>query len=1529
MSERLADVRERLERFRGETGAIVALALVTYIPLLLTHRGDVGADTKNYLYLDPARLMSRAWTMWDHNVGLGTVTHQNIGYLWPMGPYYWTMDALGFDDWTAQRLWLGSIMFLAGLGVRWMMRTLHQRGLVVGAAMFIYALTPYVLSLSARLSALLLPFVALPWMIGLAVRSGRERSWRYPALFALLVTTTGSSNATALFLAGVAPVLWFVFAVWVEREITLGDALRAIGRIGVLTLVASLWWMGGLYAQGSFGIDVLEYSETAKTVANPSTAPELLRGLGYWFFYGDDKLGPWIEPSVPYTQNLALIGLTFLIPSLGLLAAGLLRWKHRAYFVSLVLAGLTLAVGAHPWNDPPLFGSGVKAFLLSDVGLAMRSLPRAAPLIVLGLSVLLAVAISALAQWLPRVRKPAAIGAMVLAVLALPPLWTGNMVANNLQRPEKLPPYMYEAAEAWDQGSDQTRIFEVPGIDFASYRWGNTVDPVMPGIMDRPYIARELIPYGTPPGANLLNEFDRSMHEGTLDPASVAPIARLLRAGEVALRADLAYERYNIARPRQTYRLLQEADGLESPTAYGPPTPNVADPAFPLMDETELDSPPSLEDPPKIASFPVSDPEPILGLQSGKQPILVAGDAAGLVDMAGSGLITGHELLMFAASFADDPDQMRELLGDEGELVLTDTNRKAGRRWGTVHETNGYTEEADEEALAFDSTDNRLPVFPDADTDSFTVAEHRGVHARATTYGNPVSFIPESRPAMAVDDDPTTAWLVGAFASIKGEAIELRWDKPRTTDSIRLAQPTGGFQNRFITKISLRLDDGPEQVIELSDLSEIEAGQIIRFPKQSFSKARITLLESDDGQDVTFTGLSAVGFADIRLGDDDVTLDELIRLPTDMLDAVGEQSLDHPLSVLLTRQRIRPTVALRDDPESSIVRTFELPTDRTFALEGQIRFSDDAPENILDRLLGIPTSAEGGVDSFSSRQLPGAITARASSAIDGDPKTHWSPGFLRQRGEVLNYKTAQPVSFDQMDLTVVNDLRHSIPTQIRIWARGQEPVVVDVPPIEDQLGRNKTSTVHLEFPRVTGDDITFSIAQARSVTTNDWYSKLAVATPVGISELGVPGLSVPTPAGRVDDRCRSDLVRVNGTSIPIRLQGTVADALAGRPLHFEACDEAGVAIPAGKVEVRSARGEDVGLDVDRLVLRSAAGGGVEPEPSAPLTADGGQGGDEGGSDGDPSLRITGKTRVSFDADVNRTDDDTWLVLGQSQSLGWHLSVDGEDLGPPVLVNGYANGWKLPKRDGPLEIKLQWTPQRVVNGGLIASVFGLLLCLVLALLPRRRLTMADHADLDPPPSPLTPRLSAGYLGRRPGVATTVVAAVATLLVFSALVSVPAGALLALGMVIALRWRPSRLLIALLPGVMLGLSGIYTILVQVRRGTRAGYEWPISLEEIHQVGWGAVGLLVIGVVADRLWSGRWWGDPAEPGDTTATVAPPVAHDPDPEPEVDRAADGAAVAGEVTADGDEAPLEPAVNVEQAAPRRDDDDDVASPVP
>ena len=110
-------------------------------------RASVSADTKQYLYLDPGRLLGRAPYLWDPHVGAGTVPHQQIGYLFPMGPYFWLIDQVGVPDWVAQRLWLGTISLAAVLGARWLFRDARRapaRARIAGA--LVYMLTPYQLA---------------------------------------------------------------------------------------------------------------------------------------------------------------------------------------------------------------------------------------------------------------------------------------------------------------------------------------------------------------------------------------------------------------------------------------------------------------------------------------------------------------------------------------------------------------------------------------------------------------------------------------------------------------------------------------------------------------------------------------------------------------------------------------------------------------------------------------------------------------------------------------------------------------------------------------------------------------------------------------------------------------------------------------------------------------------------------------------------------------------------------------------------------------------------------------------------------------------------------------------------------------------------------------------------------------------------------------------------------------------------------------------------------------------------------------
>ena len=110
-------------RFTGSAVQRWVILGLAYVPLLFNDPGRLAADTKAYLYLDPGRLMEQATSMWQPEVAMGTVTHQNIGYLWPMGPYFWLADVVGMPDWLAQRLWLGTVLAAAGLGVSWLLRT--------------------------------------------------------------------------------------------------------------------------------------------------------------------------------------------------------------------------------------------------------------------------------------------------------------------------------------------------------------------------------------------------------------------------------------------------------------------------------------------------------------------------------------------------------------------------------------------------------------------------------------------------------------------------------------------------------------------------------------------------------------------------------------------------------------------------------------------------------------------------------------------------------------------------------------------------------------------------------------------------------------------------------------------------------------------------------------------------------------------------------------------------------------------------------------------------------------------------------------------------------------------------------------------------------------------------------------------------------------------------------------------------------------------------------------------------------------
>jgi hypothetical protein len=1303
------------------------MAVLAFVPMLASRPGVVSDDTKTYLYLDPGRYVKAAVSLWDPDVALGTVTHQNIGYLLPMGPFYWVLAELHVPLWIAQRLWMGCLLLAAGAGVLYLCRTigLSGPGRYVAAIGFMY--TPYVLQYSGRISVILLPWSGLPWMVAFVMLALRRGGWKYPALFALVVALVSGINASSILIVGIAPALWLPYAVLVEREATWRRAWGAAWKIGLLSALVSLWWAAGLQVEAAYGVNVLKYTETVPATSGASLASEIIRGLGYWYFYGSDRVGPWTQTAVAYTQNIWLIGASFAVPVLCLIAAAISRWKQRAFFVLIVVVGTVLAVGPNPYASPSAVGSLIKTFLVdTTAGLALRSTDRASPLVILGLAMLLGGGVSAVVA---RVRRTGlVIGAFAVAAIAgaTTPLWTGGIIANGFTQPAAPPLYVRQAAAALDKTHPGTRVYALPGNDFAAYRWGDTIDTVYPGLTTRPFVTHEQQVMGSLATQDVLEAVDTPLQDGTMNWNALGPMTSLMSAGDVLVQYDQAYERYDTPIPQQVAADLSVTPpGLSDPVSYGTPRPNV--PLIPHFDEATLARPPNQGWPAPLVSYTVADPRPIVRTESTKVPLVVDGNASGVVNAASVGLLAGNPTILYAGTLDTDKTLRNETLGAPADLVVTDTNRKQGFEWNSLNENTGYTETAAQPPDTSDPSDEPLNLFPTAPVDAQTTAVLQGVSSvTASSYGSSITYLPEDRPSNALDGNTQTAWLDDSFAQQIGQWWQVAFDQPRTESSLTLIQPQTGLPDRTITKVTLTFDGGHPFTAVLGPTSLTTAGQVVTFPARTFSTLRITVTGVKVANPAVPVGSrSSVGFAEVEIPG--VTVNETIAMPEDLLRAAGTSSIIDRLSLIMTRLRSSGTPP-RADVETSLVRSFWLPTPRTFSMTGSARISPLIPDDMIDRLVGRPGANHTGIVAYSLGRLPGDLRAGAIATLDDNSSTLWEPGFgaSHQAGDWLQYTLPKPITFDHLDLQIAADGQHSVPTSLTVSADSGSTTFA-LPPIADSSVPGSVVDVPVSFPALTGQSIRIIVDTVRIENTPNYYSETPIAMPLGIAEVGIPGLhAAPLPAN-IPSSCRDDLLTMDGTPIWVAITGSTTTALDRQPLTVSLCgpDANGLSLGAGTHTLRATLGQTSGFDIDQLAFDSAPGGGPMPlaspttlapppvSPSPVVHVD-------SQTSTSIHLSVEGVTAAAGQAPIN-------LILGESINNGWKATVvGGGSLGKPVLIDAFANGWRLDPsslgsaiHDGMLSVVLSWQPQKGIDVTLLVSLVAIIGCLVLAFVPIRR------------------------------------------------------------------------------------------------------------------------------------------------------------------------------------------------------------------
>jgi hypothetical protein len=1448
------------------------VAVLAFVPMLASQPGTVTDDTKTYLYLDPGRYVRQAVSLWDPSVGMGTVTHENIGYLLPMGPFYWVLAELHVPLWIAQRLWMGTLLFAAGAGMLYLCRTISLTGPGRYVAVVAFMFTPYVLQYAGRISVILMPWAGLPWMIAFVVMALRRGGWRYPALFALVVALVSGINASSILYVGIGPALYLPYAVLVGREATWRRAWSVAWRVGLLSALVSLWWAVGLEVEAAYGINVLKYTETVQATSSTSVASEVIRGLGYWYFYGSDRVGQWTQASVTYTQNGTLIALSFAVPVLAFLSAAFVRWRQRAYFALLVVVGMVLAVGAYPYADPSGVGSILKAIMVdTTAGLAMRSTDRASPLILLSLAVFLGAGVSAVAR---RVRRTGlVIGAFAFAAVAgaTVPLWTGAIIANGFTQPPTPPAYVVQAADTLDATHPGTRVYGLPGNNFAAYRWGDTIDTVYPGLMTRPFVTHEQQIMGSLATADVLNATDNPLQNGTMDWNTLAPMASLMSAGDVLVQYDQQFERYDVPNPQSlALQLATTPAGLSDPVSYGTPRPNVS--SVPYLDEQALSRPPNQGWTAPLVSYTVDNPRPIVRTESTVEPLVVAGDANGLVGASSVGLLAGNPTILYAGTLDTDPSLARATLSRPADLVVTDTNRKQAFEWNTLSENQGYTETASQGPDPNDQKDAPIDLFPKAPADAQTTAQLDGVDSvTASSYGSSLTYLPEDQPAAALDGDLQTSWVADSFTPPTGQWWQVELTHPTTTTTVHLTQPPGTDANRWITRVRLTFDGGDPVDVELGPASRTDAGQAVTFADRTFSTLRITItgyqVSADHGATIYE---SAVGFAEV--GIPGVRVDETVAMPEDLLRTTGAGSLLDPLTLLMTRQRTSGFPP-RTDPEPVLSRSFWLPTARTFSLTGTARISPLIPDDEIDRLVGRPGADHTGVVAYSQGRLPGDLTKGAVNTIDGSSATIWEPGFgaTHQAGEWLEYDLPSPVTFGSMDLQVVADGEHSVPTSVTVAVVGGASEHLALPPITDGRVPGSVVSVPLTFAPLTGSRIRITFDTVRIVDTVDYDSESPEALPIGIAEVGIAPLQAlyrPAPTD-IPTTCTDTLLTVDGAPIWTEVAGSTSDALARRGLLLSLCgpDAGGLPLGPGDHTVHSAPGQTVGFDVDQLVLASAPAGGPAPVSATGQLA-------PPAITPTPPATVTASTATALHVSVAGVTPATapfLLVMGQSINAGWVATVDGRPLGPPTLVDGFANGWIVDPatlgtslRGGALDVTLRWTPQRRVDLALLVSALAIVVCLVLAFLPRRRRRLPRRprwlprtgawgrlvwperfrrpAARCPVPAHTddAPRLAVPFAseGPRAPVWVSLVAGAATGLVAGAISSPGVGLVVGVATVAALLVPRARVVLGLVAVGLVAAAGASVLLGQAHAHYPAGGTWPTNFQSAGSLVWAGV-------------------------------------------------------------------------------------------
>ena len=865
----------------------------------------------------------------------------------------------------------------------------RRAGALAGA--LVYMLTPYQLAFTARISVLLLAWAGLPWLVGLTMRAVRTRRLARPGAVRAGVLTIGSVNAS---LARVRAHRARALARRSTRAAAAPRSRRGAARgrraSRVLTLGVSLWWIVGLRTQGTYGLPGAAAHRDACARSPPTSDPaDMLRGLGNWFFYGTRPARVTRSTRRRRTRTTSrLIVASFAVPVVALaLGRRSCAGATARYFVLLVVVGTVVGVGAWPYDDPSPYGALLKWFADDTAaGLALRNTPRVVP------------ARRARARRTPRRRRRragaarsatwlgrAAAGRGVLVVGAFLPVWrNGYLSRRRRPRPRTFPQYWKDAVAALQREGNATRDPRDPRAPTSPPTAGATpIEPITPGLTDRPYVAREVLPSGIAAvgePARRARPPDPGRH---LRARRARGVARLVDIGTVALRSDLAYERFDTPRPRLLWELLTDPVPERASTPPRRVRPADAEPRRrrragdrrPRAAHARVDAP----NPPPVALFDVRDAVPIVHTA----PTDATGACSPVTARASStppppGSLDGERSCSRPAR--SSATQLR--------AAARPRRRPRAHRLEPAPQPAVLRRRPRQQRL-HRARRARTPSSDRVPARSVPAVERRRRAPSSSSTAAPSTPPATSRPPTGRRRRSTATRRPRGWSS--GTDVVGQQARPsaptteQTVDHVTLAPGAGPADERSITEVTLTFDHGDPVTVALDPSSFSPAGQTISFPRRTAKVAR--------RRPSTRSTCRRTGAQRRRVHARSASATRAsarpCACPVDLAERGGAGADGHRLDVVLARLRNDP--ARRLDEELTPRPALRAPRRRGRSCSrAPRRIEPNAADPLIDTALGHQQESKMERRAFLKRAGAGiAATTLGAPAIAQTPQVKW------------------------------------------------------------------------------------------------------------------------------------------------------------------------------------------------------------------------------------------------------------------------------------------------------------------------------------------------------------------------------------------------------------------------------------------------------------------------------------------------------------------------------------------------------------